>query len=1224
MVTSGIENLVITASAAGGVVIDATSFAGVTSVTSSGSNTALSVTGLGAIPAVSLIGTSAPLTIGTTAAAVVGTADTLNVSLSGAGTAGNAAITVNGIETVKIATTGSASGSSSGSANLVSFSSTTLNAAEISGTTAARVDLGLLVGTGAVVNKVSSDAGAHDVTVNTTAGAKLEVMMGDGNDRVRTSTAISANMTIDGGAGTDTLVIGSGGVTATTGANIKDFEAVSVGAASVVLPATNVLGAATFTSTGGSVTGLAAGGTVTVSATGTSSNTVINSAWGTPTTDALTINVGSATSTGAVTAGIIAATGTTAATTGTGIESATINNLQALTDTVARSVGLTSDTLTTLTVTSASAAPITITGGGVALATIDATGVAGAVTNAATTRTTGFTLKTGAGADVLTGGSGSDVLEGGEGNDSINGGAGVDSLTGGGGADTFTFTANTSTTVQSNLTSPDTIVDFVAGTDKLAIGQTLAGFLGNYATLGAAQAAAALDGRTNLAYYITGDNALYVVAAPNANPVATDTVVRFTAGTVTAMTAADFNLGALGTGGAITLTPSTAPVVNATTSNAVGGATTTALDDVITAAAATALVGTGAAIDGSTGRDTLNATLATANLLTSLTTAGATGVALTSVEVLNFTQTTGGILTLGTNTPTTWTNLTVTASDNNAGLTVTTNAVGQTVTVTNTTLGGTQSTISMGNFANTVVTTGSANDTVNIANVTSGSRVNTGAGDDNINLTGGASFAAALPTTTNMTINGGGSTAVPGTDTLAFSGTLGASESINFQTYFTNGVLTGIEAFSVTATNADNSTHAITLASSSAGSPLLRQLALNSDNALEIYNVTGTSAEIDALTSVTNSSAIGEVNLIISDAASVSFASDTLTNVDVINFGSTLAGSVTLGNQAVAVTQTGSGSAATTITSGSAPTLLLTSITANNAAQTLTATSTGTVTFVLPVATLNAISGIVTAGGAAYDAGDITLVAPAAASTTLNLTGALTTATTVGATAHTFTSVLMNDADLVLTNANLDAINVGGVTANAVFSYGDGASGTSTRVTIPVVATETGSTQYSYTFAMDSAGTQNQTFTVSGFDVGAVASGGDVITLSGGGAVTARNVASTGTSVATAAAIGDASELLILGPASMQISGLLTGTTNAGPVAAALLAAGIVTASNTATFFYAAIDNGTDTGVYRVSVLDSTDADVLINLASEITAIQLVAVLTGVSDASTLVPPNFG
>ena len=116
------------------------------------------------------------------------------------------------------------------------------------------------------------------------------------------------------------------------------------------------------------------------------------------------------------------------------------------------------------------------------LATFDASGMTGAVAaslvagastvamtvtgNAATTYTGVLTVTTGNGNDTITGGNGADVLTAGAGNDTIVGGAGADTITGGAGADTITGGGGvdifvfTQPTAQAN--SIDTIKDMTA------------------------------------------------------------------------------------------------------------------------------------------------------------------------------------------------------------------------------------------------------------------------------------------------------------------------------------------------------------------------------------------------------------------------------------------------------------------------------------------------------------------------------------------------------------------------------------------------------------------------------------------------------------------------------------------------------------------------------------------------------------------------------------------
>ena len=68
----------------------------------------------------------------------------------------------------------------------------------------------------------------------------------------------------------------------------------------------------------------------------------------------------------------------------------------------------------------------------------------------------------GAGNDTIYGGAGDDVIAGGDGNDFINGDKGNDNLSGNAGSDTFAFS-------QVGTANADVVVDFVSGTDKIAL-----------------------------------------------------------------------------------------------------------------------------------------------------------------------------------------------------------------------------------------------------------------------------------------------------------------------------------------------------------------------------------------------------------------------------------------------------------------------------------------------------------------------------------------------------------------------------------------------------------------------------------------------------------------------------------------------------------------------------------------------------------------------------------
>jgi Ca2+-binding RTX toxin-like protein len=1160
--------------------------AGVTGIVNNGSLSDLTVNGLSAIPTVSLNATSADTTLGYAAATTtVGTADEQTINLTGAAATSSATLTSNGIESVTFNATGAASGAIT---RPVILTNDSLKSVTITGDAASAISVDLIGATATVEGSVTGNDAANTVLL-AAAGAtdKISVDLGKGND-VLSLASIGATYTVAGGDGVDTLVAGTS-ISATTGANISGFEVVSAGAVSVALPAaTNTIGTVSFTGTGGTVAGVASGATVSQAATG--ANTVSNTTGWTGTADSINVAVGGATSTGAITQSLTA----------TGIETATITNTQLSTDATARSVGVAGANLAKMTVVSAGTAPITITGGGVALAEIDASGVNGVVSRTATMKSTGFKLTTGAGADTLTGGTGADTLIAGGGIDTITGGVGIDTLTGGAGADTFVYAANAAGAVVSSLAAPDVITDFTSGTDKLQIAQTVAGFIGNFATVASAQAAVAADGRSNLAYFVTGDQQLYVTAANTGIASATDTVVTLTG--VTALTAADLQLGAQGTGNAVAIT---APGVLSTTANAGATKVTTVKDDTISQAS-TVAVGTGVAnastINGGLGNDTYNLTIATQAALTSLATSGAdtTSTALTSVENVNVTVVANGAtLNIG-NLPATLESINVTGSDGNASLTATTTAFGQSVTVANTlAAAGRGSSITAGAFANQSVSLGSADDTIIVNAARAGSTFNAGTGNDAFTLgTGAVTFAGALPTTSTMVLNGG-TARTGGVDAVDYAGALGASENINLQTYITNGQLVGIERFTVTDQNADDSAHTITLGTG------ITQILVDSDNGNEDFTISGTAALVNGLTSIVDTTGTGDTDITISSAGTVSFAGDTVTNIDTITVGAT-ALDFTFANAAnstgdIALTQTGAAGGTQTITFGT--------LANAGVAQSATIASTGTVTFNVSAASLDLITAPLFDGNAGADAaGAMTASAAAAATATLNVTGA----------GGEF--MLVDDVDFALTN--IDTININTTTASQIGAGVDGAVTLAPTLNLGTVA--------GHTVKMDADGTQSGTVTITGFAAGA---SGDIIALNDAGAdftdeiTTFGSIATDGYTLPATAAANAVVTVINLTGAAYQISGALTQTGDAGAVEAAIIAADLVTPAGDASNIYVVLDNGTDTGIYRMAydevAANGANAGV-ISAAAEITGLALIGVLSGVSDNSALVAANFG
>jgi hypothetical protein len=857
----------------------------------------------------------------------------------------------------------------------------------------------------------------------------MSVNTGAGNDRVNI-TSIAATHTIAGGDGTDTLSTPVS-ITTTTGANISGFETVRISAAgvTVALPATNTVGTLTIVdAVGGTLTNLAAGGTVSLRDGGAA--TVTNATGWTGATDAITVNVGATTSTGSTGAGT--ATLVNAAL----IETATINNLQASADTTGRSMGVTGSALKTMTVVSSGTAPITITGGGSALTTVDASAVNGAVTNSATMiSTAGFTLKTGAGADAISGGSFNDTLEAGAGNDTLTGSVGADSLTGGAGADTFAFTANAVNSVVSSLAAPDVINDFVSGTDKLQITQTVTAFLGNYATVSQAQAAAAADGRGNLAYYVTGENNLYVVAATNGVATSTDTVVSFKAGTVATLTAADLLLGAQGTGNVITL--SSAPTLSKTASTG-ANALTTDLDDTMTAAAAAGVLN--GTIDGALGLDTLNLTLATQGLLTGLTAAGATTTALTNVEALNVTVTAStNVLALGT-LPATLQTLTVTGTDSNGALTATFGAANQTVTVTNT-AATTASTITFGDFANQRATTGSGADVFNTI-ARDGISANGGLGNDTFNISDVLAFdndAIAV------TIAGG-----DGTDAITFANGLVVTVDLSDTT---DATISGIETINLGTVG--TGTSAITLPAGTAIRTLTGTTGATNGN--QFINATMTAAQLNALTTITSGATAGTFVITVSDTTGpvvVDLSDTTFTTTanhagtgDLINFGNVLTGNsvtVTTGiNILIAGGQSATADVLNYVGNG-AGTMLQTAFETVNFT---TAAQTGAVVAPVGAITVNSsvaqagltIAAATTAMNTSNPAGGTAVIVDNAiesASTTFTHTGA-------GAATYTMTAETTTAAADTVTSTGTGAVTVNQIAASGVTTVNLNATGSS-------------------------------------------------------------------------------------------------------------------------------------------------------------------------------------
>jgi hypothetical protein len=1116
--STGIESVVIT-SATADFSLDATTMSGITSVTNSGSTSGanVTVTGLTDKVAVNLTGNNNNTIITHAAAAVVGTADALALTLNGANTTSSGQLTVNGFETINVNAVG-ATGSSTNSTALT-ISDDSLQTLAITGTGASAIVATLNGASGAVVGTVTGGDGAETLSITPGSSALLSISTGAGNDRVNIP-SIAATHTIAGGDGTDTLSTPVS-ITATTGANISGFETVRISAAgaTVILPATNAVSTLTINDAfGGTLTNLATGGTVNLRDGGAA--TVTNTTGWTALTDAITVNVGASTGTGS------AGQGTATLVNAALIDTATINNLQASTDITGRSMGVTGSALKTMTVVSTGSAPITITGGGAtaatsALTTVDASGVNGAVTNSATMiSTAGFTLKTGAGADAISGGLFGDTLDGGAGNDTLTGSVGVDSLTGGAGADTFVYTANAVNSVVSSLAAPDVINDFVSGTDKLQITQTVTAFLNNYATVSQAQAAAAADGRGNLAYYVTGENNLYVVAAANGVAVSTDTVVSFKAGTVATLAAADLLLGAQGTGNVITL--SSAPTLSKTASTG-ANALTTDLDDTMTAAAAGVLNGS---IDGALGLDTLNLTLASQGLLTGLTAAAATTTALTNVEALNVTVTAStNVLALGT-LPATLQTLTVTATDSNGALTAQFGAANQTISVANTAATN-ASTITFGDFANQKATTGSGADVFS-AITRDGINAIGGLGNDTFNITNVLAFD---DDSIAVTISGG-----DGTDAITFAN--GQIVTVNLAD--TNDVsISGIETLNLGTVAVGTS--AVTLPAGTALRTLTGTTGTTGGN--QFINATMTAAQLNALTTITSGATAGTFVITVSDTTGpvvVDLSDTTFTTTanhagtgDLINFGNVLTGNSVTVTTGINILIAGGASATADVLNyvgDGAGTVLATAFETVNFT---TAAQTGAV--VAPVGAITINSSVAQAG--------LTIAASTTAMNTSNATGAAVIVDNAIASASTvFTHTGAGTATYTMTaedtTAAADTVTVTGAAGAVTVVQGILATGVTT-----VNLSSTGTAADTIDLS-DGAGTTGTVLSVNRVVVNNFGTN-DIINLDDAQTTVALSMQSVTTNAAVTTGTGKSSVLSLtfeMGGVANVLGGDLTGT----------------------------------------------------------------------------------
>ena len=442
--TNGIEVLNVTNNNSGTYTVDAALLAGLTTVRATAGANPLTVQNQTAILNAELVSANQNLTLTPAASAVSGTADSMTVTLNSAGTTASPTITQNGIETINVVLSGSASGSAANATRVV-VASNALDNVVVTGTVGARLTANFVGAAGTDVARFDASAATGGVDADITLGASTiaNISGGSGNDTFILGT-LQRLITIAGGAGTDTLQVNTVGAYSSTatpsqpGANVSGFEVLA-------LANSGTADIRQFTNNSGFTTLEAAGATATFGGVGTS---------------AITLNAKATGGTVTMTRATDAATGDTAtvnlaATTPGTYTAVSIADEEVVTlSSGGTSIGtnvittLTATDLTSLTVTGSNALTVTTLTGAAALATLNAgahtgstfaidasaSGVAMTVTaSAGSEATVGAqvnNITTGSGNDSITGGSFYDSLTGGVGNDTINGGGGNDTLRG--------------------------------------------------------------------------------------------------------------------------------------------------------------------------------------------------------------------------------------------------------------------------------------------------------------------------------------------------------------------------------------------------------------------------------------------------------------------------------------------------------------------------------------------------------------------------------------------------------------------------------------------------------------------------------------------------------------------------------------------------------------------------------------------------------------------------
>jgi hypothetical protein len=497
-IVDGVAAVSAVAASSNPMTVDASTWEGVTTIKNFASTDAVTFSGMTEIATLSvenvISGALATTTANFDAEVTDGTADVVNVSLSGNTSAGTVTIGA-GFETVNVSAagkntiaglvTGAKTVNITGAGDLA-ITAAVAGATKIDGSAAT----GKLTLTSAVAKvDIDTGSGADKVTLGHAASSnhELSVSTGAGNDTVAITNLVAAaelvdsKVTIDGGAGTDTLEMKAalakalGDLTAVEYAKkgITGFEKLAVsdvlGAVTINTERLGLNGDVTleagFNNAASKLDNLANNATVTIGAasTNTLTSVVKDAAVAGSGNDTINFVLSGEHAAGTITYGTLLSAN---------VETVNINSTSDKETSL-----VAADTNTISTLTAVDVETINITGNvkfiltnalastHTSLETINAAGNTAGVEISADSVVQGISITGTAKADTITGGGGSDVINAGAGNDTVNSSAGVDVITLGAGNDIFVVgdVADSGVTIA----TADRITDFSAGTNVI-------------------------------------------------------------------------------------------------------------------------------------------------------------------------------------------------------------------------------------------------------------------------------------------------------------------------------------------------------------------------------------------------------------------------------------------------------------------------------------------------------------------------------------------------------------------------------------------------------------------------------------------------------------------------------------------------------------------------------------------------------------------------------------